>query len=312
MQAIYEINLDSETSQRVFAELSTTISAKINNIEKLSQNTDGFIVLRKGSDFVIKEEKYTTTLKSADNIIKEKIIAAAIANKSKNIELDVSDFDFSKIVAEIRVEEEKMKEKEGIKREMIELANKRGIKIEICDDNLNFVYTKFTDELSEERKYFMFDANGLQELQDFDVEAHKKKIHDRLDAESAAKQKEKDEEEKYARDKREWISANGSETLQKGVAQGYNCEKRYFEERLEKEAGADYDTLDNDEEVKSRSCPSAKALAELERAQKIDKNAKIVWVVEDYCDEEAGERFDDSYEAIELEFLQRKVYKRIV
>ncbi len=113
----------------------------------------------------------------------------------------------------------------------------------------------------------------------------------KADAEARAERERIEKEEKARKDaevqarneaieaeKKAWIDEHGSERLQIGYAQGYRCQKLYEIERAQSILGSDYTHISPEDE-KDRSCPSLKALQEVERLKTvIKKEAEIVWL----------------------------------
>jgi hypothetical protein len=115
-----------------------------------------------------------------------------------------------------------------------------------------------------------------------------KSLRDRLaviESRSAEIVKARDFADKEAikADRLTWIENHGSEHLKKAVAAGYNCQRKYVEERSAFEF-PEFD-LDFDDCLKhrSRSCPSLNALDWLDRFPQ----GQIIWV------EERHDRSDD-------------------
>jgi len=79
-------------------------------------------------------------------------------------------------------------------------------------------------------------------------------------------------------EKRTWIDRYGSDHLKKAVGLGYNCQRLYVEERVLLEHPNYTVDFDDVAEWKERSCPSKKALDELESVIIAGANAEIVWL----------------------------------
>jgi len=131
--------------------------------------------------------------------------------------------------------------------------------------------------------------------------------------EAAEKEERREKEAKTQEEKIAWIEKNGSERLKKGVTLGYNCNKIYYTERgrsIIDTEGYIYDYIydyDNIIYTKDRSCPSTKAIQEIERLQEIaGVAATIVWLPDglEELEEEEDRHYYNEYphcEAIKVD-----------
>jgi hypothetical protein len=108
-------------------------------------------------------------------------------------------------------------------------------------------------------------------------------------------------------DRLAWIENHGSEHLKKAIAAGYNCQRKYVEERSAFEF-PEFD-LDFDDLLKhrSRSCPSLNALDWLDRLPQ----GQIVWVEERHDRSDDDEDYEDelNYKGEEAIVLERYLGK---
>lgn len=146
-------------------------------------------------------------------------------------------------------------------------------------------------------------------------EANQKKINEQKRIEDdERKAATKIAAEKVAAERLVWIEQHGSERLQKGVAQGYRCNKIYVAERGSAELGSGY-VLDYAETIKTkdRSCPSLEALNEVERLEQAGIAAKVKWLPNGvYTEEDCYEHGCDmqqSCEAVEVILLGTYFYQ---
>lgn len=112
-------------------------------------------------------------------------------------------------------------------------------------------------------------------------EAEEKAAREKIEAEKKdiSDAEEKARNEAIEAEKKAWIEENGSERLRKGYVMGYNCQKIYETERAQIVLGDEYVFDSNDVEEKDRSCPSLEALQEVERLKSVIKReAVIVWL----------------------------------
>ncbi len=94
---------------------------------------------------------------------------------------------------------------------------------------------------------------------------------------AAQEAKERAERERRAAEKAAWIAQQGSDFLRKACGEGYDCQRRYVEERMALELGPQWYIDWNDElRWRSRSCPSEAALEEALRLH--EHGATVVWV----------------------------------
>lgn len=107
------------------------------------------------------------------------------------------------------------------------------------------------------------------------IAVEEKERKERLAAQEAA---EKAKKEAALKDRADWIARHGSDYLKRATALDYNCQRQYVTERTALEY-PDY-TIDFDDyaEWNDRACPSAKALAEVEKLVAASISAKVVWL----------------------------------
>lgn len=122
-----------------------------------------------------------------------------------------------------------------------------------------------------------------------EVEAQEEKEEEEREQERE-KERAEAEVEKAAKElgRLDWINKNGSDYLKMAVGLGYNCQRRYVEERSEIEL-EDF-AVDFDDEIKyrSRSCPGYEALIETKNLIEKGFDAKIIWLTK-------GTKADDDY-----------------
>lgn len=118
--------------------------------------------------------------------------------------------------------------------------------------------------------------------------------------------------QKFESERLEWIKQYGSDHLQRAVAAGYNCLRKYVEERAALEFPGFEVDFDDKADWSSRSCPSEAALDIAE--QYSEQGAEVVWLKEpanprEYC-------YPDEFESCEAvlipKFLGRYDLLRIV
>lgn len=92
------------------------------------------------------------------------------------------------------------------------------------------------------------------------------------------KRHEEAEKQRKIKEKVDWISVNGSDHLKKAYAAGYDCQRKYVQERAAIEFPGFAIDFDDNAEWTSRSCPSMAALEEAEKHK--DADAEIVWITQ--------------------------------
>lgn len=109
-----------------------------------------------------------------------------------------------------------------------------------------------------------------------------------------------------------WIKTNGSDYLKQCLNLGYNCKRKYMEERVEKEfPGFELD-FDNEAGWNERVSPSQEALEEVVKWIEKGFNAKIVWLTESVHGSEYDyENGFEECEAIAFEFKNYWLVKQI-
>jgi hypothetical protein len=136
---------------------------------------------------------------------------------------------------------------------------------------------------------------------------------------NAEEKTERDAEEKVKREaedkvKAEWIFAHGSDALKERHKRGYDCQRRYMEERVKMELPegwvlAKWDGLGN-WELKDRTDPSDEALALEKDMEKRGFMAKVKWAEWEHgesCDEYCGEVHKGEVVLIE-DFHEYQIY----
>lgn len=121
------------------------------------------------------------------------------------------------------------------------------------------------------------------------------------------KNRKRIEKEKRENDKIEWIKSNGSEHLKDALELGYDCQRKYVMERVEKEF-PDY-ILDFDDKAnwKDRSCPSEKALTDVKELIKKGFDAEVIWLTDppyEHNPYEDGE-FDEAEAIVIRNYLEK-------
>ena len=98
---------------------------------------------------------------------------------------------------------------------------------------------------------------------------------------------EKEFKEKLVKEKEQWIKEHGSEYLKTAFNNGYDCQRKYVEERAKFEYPDFYLDFYNKVIIWSRSMPSEKALIDsLNIKDGIFKEAKVIWAKDSYNDNE--------------------------
>lgn len=120
---------------------------------------------------------------------------------------------------------------------------------------------------------------GYEELVRLRDEAEKtrEKIEERQEQ---RKQKRKEEKrrkkERFEEEKREWAEAHGSRRFRKGIEEGYDCTRLYFQERVDVEyPDGFYVDFDKEAEYEERTSPSMEAL---KLADEVD--GEVVWLTQ--------------------------------
>lgn len=122
-------------------------------------------------------------------------------------------------------------------------------------------------------------------------EAEEKAAREKIEAEKKdiSDAEEKARNEAIEAEKKAWIEEHGSERLQIGYTQGYRCQKLYETERAQSILGSEYVRDSQDVDEKDRACPTLEALQEVERLKSvIEKGAVIVWLPHGIYGEETG------------------------
>jgi len=164
--------------------------------------------------------------------------------------------------------------------------------------NIDIYLEKIEAQITENQKLF---DKAQAELAEFEAHApQREQAKQAYEAEQARANAEREAKEKAEREAKEaekakinaekeakrlarleWAKEYGSEHLQKGLEQGYDCIKQYdieLGEYLIKDSAYEYDR-ENLVDTKDRSCPSLDALCEAERINEIEGlAATIVWL----------------------------------
>lgn len=82
---------------------------------------------------------------------------------------------------------------------------------------------------------------------------------------------------KLESDKKDWINKYGSEYLKDAYNSGYNCQRKYVEERVSLELPEFLIDFDNDIFLKARSMPSEKALYESLKLKELGYKSDVSW-----------------------------------
>jgi len=148
--------------------------------------------------------------------------------------------------------------------------------------DVDFFYKEYRAEFDSLKKEY----NKVQEEKKAQREKEEAKERAKIEKREAQKEFEKCLK---ATERLGWINANGSDYLKLAVSLGYNCQRRYVEERAATEL-PDFDfEVDFDDEIKyrDRSCPSLDGLQEIVELKKKGFEAKVVWLTcptsEKYC-----------------------------
>lgn len=153
------------------------------------------------------------------------------------------------------------------------------------------------------------DAIKLAELKSWNCV---KSLRDRLKvlesrSDEIVKARELAAKEAIKADRLAWIKNHGSDHLKKAIAAGYNCQRKYVEERSAFEF-TEFD-LDFDDQLqhRSRSCPSLDALAWLDRFPQ----GRIVWVEARHDRSDDDEDYEDelNYEGEEAIVIENYLGK---
>jgi hypothetical protein len=94
----------------------------------------------------------------------------------------------------------------------------------------------------------------------------------------AAQKRSRAEKEAMVAEKANWIAAHGSDHLKRAYALGYDCQRKYATERAAAELPDLFLDYDDHAEWRSRSCPSEKALDEVEKLAALGYKAQVVWL----------------------------------
>lgn len=94
-----------------------------------------------------------------------------------------------------------------------------------------------------------------------------------------AEERERRRRQELEAEKATWIAAHGSDYLKKAVAAGYDCQRRYIEERADLEYPGYLVDFDEDSQYHARSAPSEAALDEALRV-----GGQVVWLPDQNCE----------------------------
>lgn len=128
-------------------------------------------------------------------------------------------------------------------------------------------------QLKDERDVLEAEARALWG----EIERQRRAAHAAQEAEERARK------EALLAERKAWIEEHGSQFLREAVAAGYDCKRRYIEERAAKEHPNYVADLGDDAVWRSRSCPSPEGLAEAKRV-----GGTVVWLTEHPYDEADG------------------------
>ncbi len=122
-----------------------------------------------------------------------------------------------------------------------------------------------------------------EERERAELEERKRKDTEEKAKAEAHQAKQAAEAEARQKEMLAWAQIHGSDRLRKGLEHGHACKKLYeteLGEYLVQDSDYEYDR-ENKVEEKGRSCPSLKALEEVERIEKIEGlSTSVVWLPE--------------------------------
>ena len=128
------------------------------------------------------------------------------------------------------------------------------------------------------------------------AERGEREARQRTQAEASEAQKRAAKEARAA-ERRAWISEHGSDFLQRAVAAGYNCQRRYVEERCHLELPGFELDWKNTAKWMDRSCPSEAGFALSLTLQERGLGARVVWLTRPlYAENGDDDRYDESEE----------------
>lgn len=204
-------------------------------------------------------------------------------------------------------------------------------KIEDAYDIVEFDKTQTVEELLNFEKNRVLEYNKSLELNKEKIkpllEEYKiKKEEERIEKEKREtekelrilQEKEKNEKlqelrKKEKEDDENWIKTNGSDYLKKCLELGYNCKRKYMEERVAKEFPEfELDFYDKSD-WKDRVSPSEEAIEEVSNWLDKGFDAKIVWITKPIIEDDDydWEYEFDCYEAIVINFKGYSLIKAI-
>lgn len=156
-------------------------------------------------------------------------------------------------------------------------------------------------EFEEKKDIYEKEELRKQELQ----EKRKQELQEKEKLEALKREESKKEDEL-------WIKTNGSDYLRQCLNLGYNCKRKYMEERVEKEfPGFELD-FDDEASWNERVSPSQDALDEVAKWIEKGFDAKIVWLTTSvYGSEYDYENDFEECEAIAFEFKNYWLVKQI-
>lgn len=156
-------------------------------------------------------------------------------------------------------------------------------------------------EFEEKKDIYEKEELRKQELQ----EKRKQEWQEKERLKALQKEEDKKEDE-------HWIKTKGSDYLKQCLNLGYNCKRKYMEERVEKEfPGFELD-FDNEASWNARVSPSQDALDEVTKWIEKGFDAKIVWLTTSvYGSEYDYENDFEECEAIAFEFKNYWLVKQI-
>lgn len=117
------------------------------------------------------------------------------------------------------------------------------------------------------------------QLEEWKLSKEAEEERKRIELENAKAERERKSElkEKIENDKRDWINSFGSKFLKDAYNNGYNCQRKYVEERVSLELPGFEIDFDGEISIKSRSMPSEKALYKSLEIKDLGYDCDVSW-----------------------------------
>ena len=175
--------------------------------------------------------------------------------------------------------------------------------IEFQNNITEYVNKKIVEELTPRFKE-LFKKYEEEKRPYEEVEIRKRKeIEANQKEEEARKEERKRLKEESKKEDLDWIEKYGSDYLKSATKLGYNCQRKYMEERIEKEFPDFELDFDNIAYWKERVSPSQEALDEVTKWLDKGFNSQIVWLIESVNGSEYDHENDfEECEAVVIKF----------